>query len=373
LQLVGGFPSLTQHVVQLFSNRPVLAVGSVRPDVFDRGGYHSMLKVGLKVVGGTHGGKVISLTKQRFLIGRGEDCQLRPASDQISRNHCAFSVDDYTVRLRDLGSTNGTHVNGSRINGEVILKDGDRVRIGALEFDLQIAHQQMQNDQTTEPDASKLVLPSEVAFDTGEILASDTVYDMPTTPAEIQTDISPVAGDSTVIVPNQQPQPTPQSQVEQYPPTNQPVQPVAPDGQPYPVQPPVPAQPLPGAITPYPPAAYPYQQQPGAMYPQQPFPQQPFPQQPYAYPGYMPMPGQPAPYPPQPGIAPPGTDPAATYASAAPEIPVKLPSPESTGAAPQAAESQQPGQGETSSVQEVNPSTSAADIIKNMRNRRPGT
>ena len=86
-----------------------------------------MLKAELKVTGGTHAGKLIPLAKSRFLIGRGEDCQLRPASEQISRHHCVFSTDEFTVRLRDLGSTSGTFVNGEQLHGEVVLKDGDTI------------------------------------------------------------------------------------------------------------------------------------------------------------------------------------------------------------------------------------------------------
>src|SRR4029079_13238719 len=84
-----------------------------------------MLQVDLKVLEGRQQGKLIPLIVRQFLIGREQDCHLRPNSDLVSRHHCVFTIDDFTARLRDLGSTNGTYVNGERIQGQVVLKPGD--------------------------------------------------------------------------------------------------------------------------------------------------------------------------------------------------------------------------------------------------------
>lgn len=95
-----------------------------------------MLQAELKVMEGKHQGKSVPLNVKQFLVGREADCHLRPNSDLVSRHHCVFLVDDYTVRLRDLGSTNGTYVNGQRIQGQVVLQPGDAVQIGKLAFQL---------------------------------------------------------------------------------------------------------------------------------------------------------------------------------------------------------------------------------------------
>lgn len=95
-----------------------------------------MLDVELKVLEGRQQGKTIPLNVRQFLIGREQDCHLRPNSDLVSRHHCVFTVDDFTVRLRDLGSTNGTLVNGERIQGQVVLKAGDHVAVGKLSFEI---------------------------------------------------------------------------------------------------------------------------------------------------------------------------------------------------------------------------------------------
>jgi pSer/pThr/pTyr-binding forkhead associated (FHA) protein len=95
-----------------------------------------MLNAELKILGGKYQGKTIPLASKRFLVGREQDCQLRPNSELVSRHHCVFIVDDYAVRLRDLGSTNGTRVNGDLVRGEIVLNPGDRVTIGRLELEV---------------------------------------------------------------------------------------------------------------------------------------------------------------------------------------------------------------------------------------------
>src|SRR5262245_59016598 len=95
-----------------------------------------MLQADLKVLGGKFQGKLIPLNTKKFLVGREQDCHLRPNSDMVSRHHCIFLVDDFTVRLRDLGSTNGTRVNGEMVRHEVVLNDGDKITIGKLELQL---------------------------------------------------------------------------------------------------------------------------------------------------------------------------------------------------------------------------------------------
>src|SRR3712207_7685536 len=49
--------------------------------------------------------------------------------DMVSRKHAKITTDDRTVSIQDLGSTNGTFVNGEKIR-KVELKDGDRILIG---------------------------------------------------------------------------------------------------------------------------------------------------------------------------------------------------------------------------------------------------
>jgi DNA-binding NtrC family response regulator len=69
--------------------------------------------------------------QEEAIIGRSPSCEIPlPEDDQISRRHARFAVVNGQVRLSDLGSRNGTLVNGDRVAGEVLLQPGDRVLVG---------------------------------------------------------------------------------------------------------------------------------------------------------------------------------------------------------------------------------------------------
>jgi predicted component of type VI protein secretion system len=97
------------------------------------------MKVSLVVATGAHEGRVIPLTAPQFLIGRDEQCQLRPASQAISKLHCGVLVRDGKVFVKDFGSTNGTLVNDVLVqNAEVLVQDGASIRVGPLDFKLKV-------------------------------------------------------------------------------------------------------------------------------------------------------------------------------------------------------------------------------------------
>jgi pSer/pThr/pTyr-binding forkhead associated (FHA) protein len=97
------------------------------------------MEVKLVVANGKNAGQVVNISGPKFFIGRAEDCHLRPRSDTVSRHHCAILLEEGFVAVRDFGSKNGTYVNGERIRAEAELKNGDRLRVGQLEFDIQLA------------------------------------------------------------------------------------------------------------------------------------------------------------------------------------------------------------------------------------------
>ena len=79
------------------------------------------------------------------ILGRSRSCTLRlPTDGTVSRQHCIIEIDEYGVWVQDLGSMNGTHVNGEKIGQRVkpagedatmvqpprhALQDGDELRI----------------------------------------------------------------------------------------------------------------------------------------------------------------------------------------------------------------------------------------------------
>jgi pSer/pThr/pTyr-binding forkhead associated (FHA) protein len=97
------------------------------------------MDVTLKVLEGAKVGAKISLKKAEFTIGRSQSCSLCAGSTAISRQHCAITRDDSKVTIRDLGSRNGTLVNGEKIEGTVELASGDEISIGPLKFLLTIS------------------------------------------------------------------------------------------------------------------------------------------------------------------------------------------------------------------------------------------
>lgn len=88
----------------------------------------------LKVIKGSKAGAKIAVKKDEFLIGRSPECNLCSGSTSISRKHCVIRRSGTKVAVADLGSRNGTLVNGNKITGEVELSSGDTLHIGNLEF-----------------------------------------------------------------------------------------------------------------------------------------------------------------------------------------------------------------------------------------------
>jgi predicted component of type VI protein secretion system len=113
------------------------------------------MKVNLVVATGVHQGKVVPILGPEFLVGRDPQCQLRPASQAVSKQHCAVIIRDGQVYIRDFGSTNGTIVNGNVIWGdEVLVASGDSVKIGPLDFTLQVEIAESRTDGTPLPDVN---------------------------------------------------------------------------------------------------------------------------------------------------------------------------------------------------------------------------
>jgi hypothetical protein len=68
------------------------------------------------------------------LLGRGEQADIRLHDTYASTNHARLTPQGDAIVLEDLGSTNGTYLNGAPLDGPQPLHEGDRVRIGDSEF-----------------------------------------------------------------------------------------------------------------------------------------------------------------------------------------------------------------------------------------------
>jgi hypothetical protein len=78
-----------------------------------------------------------SVTREVTVIGRREDCDLRIPLGEVSRKHCRLVKDGDALRFEDLGSSNGTFHNGTRVR-EAELQPGDVLTVGPVSFTIQI-------------------------------------------------------------------------------------------------------------------------------------------------------------------------------------------------------------------------------------------
>jgi Inner membrane component of T3SS, cytoplasmic domain len=91
------------------------------------------MQASFTVISGPHHGQTFQVPRGKFIIGRETDCHLLLASNSVSRHHCVLLMDEYTLRIRDLASKNGTFINRDQTRiGERILVHGDTVYIGDM-------------------------------------------------------------------------------------------------------------------------------------------------------------------------------------------------------------------------------------------------
>lgn len=93
----------------------------------------------LIVASGKSAGRSISLKHGKLMIGRAEECDVRPLGEEVSRRHCAVIEEAGVLTVEDLKSRNGTYVNGVKISAKVTVADGDIVRVGPLELKVSLA------------------------------------------------------------------------------------------------------------------------------------------------------------------------------------------------------------------------------------------
>jgi hypothetical protein len=86
----------------------------------------------LTIVAGPGSGRGFILPLGTTVLGRGQDADVILADSSVSRRHAELHAGAAKVVIRDLGSSNGTFVNGARLTGSTELHDGDEVRVGSV-------------------------------------------------------------------------------------------------------------------------------------------------------------------------------------------------------------------------------------------------
>jgi predicted component of type VI protein secretion system len=88
----------------------------------------------LVVLKGRSASTAVKLQDGVTSAGRGNDCHLRIRSSQVSRKHCELFEKHGLLLVKDLGSSNGTFVNGKKIDGQRVMEAGDELSIGPITF-----------------------------------------------------------------------------------------------------------------------------------------------------------------------------------------------------------------------------------------------
>lgn len=134
------------------------------------------------------------------VIGRGKNCNLQVLSNDVSRQHCRLVVGESGVAIRDLGSGNGTLINGQKTepNVDAPLVSGDIVRIGPLVIKVDFLPSVSPVDMTpAEPSAA----PATNAVDDAEVNAAPEPETVDAAPVAPEPVIKPVPAEDEMLEP----------------------------------------------------------------------------------------------------------------------------------------------------------------------------
>jgi pSer/pThr/pTyr-binding forkhead associated (FHA) protein len=122
----------------------------------------------LLVVQGKSASQAIKIGAGVMTVGRQQDCQLRIASSQVSRKHCQIFEKKGLLLVKDLGSSNGTLVNGKRIADQRVLEPGDELTVGSVKFRIE-----RQEETVLEPGTNPLSSPKAADTAISQAIAGD--------------------------------------------------------------------------------------------------------------------------------------------------------------------------------------------------------
>lgn len=125
-----------------------------------------------------------SIARDVTVIGRREDADLRIPLGDVSRKHARLIREPDGLRLEDLGSSNGTFLNGQRIEVEAMLQAGDSIQVGPVVFVLQVdgyPQDEELNPITSESATAAAMFAGEAA---GGALADDDLMGLDPLPAD---------------------------------------------------------------------------------------------------------------------------------------------------------------------------------------------
>lgn len=150
----------------------------------------------LLVETGKNKGKRLKIPAGESIVGRDESAALRIASSEVSRQHCVLIVRPEGLFVRDLGSSNGTFVNGRPIPEETALKTNDLLMIGPMGF-------RVQGRITPQASEARRAIPSPGTAPQDQGLSDDEIASW------LSDGEAPAADDTAVIHPVAEPRQPP--------------------------------------------------------------------------------------------------------------------------------------------------------------------
>jgi pSer/pThr/pTyr-binding forkhead associated (FHA) protein len=118
-------------------------------------------QLSLEIVEGADAGRRVDLVAP-LTVGRAADADLALADELVSRRHARASLDDAGAVVEDLGSRNGTYVNGNQIHGPTRLVPGDQLQLGVTLVELRSATQIAERPSAVQPVPPPLAVPERV-------------------------------------------------------------------------------------------------------------------------------------------------------------------------------------------------------------------
>lgn len=136
-----------------------------------------MPSIALKFIAGKYQGGEFPLPETgEVIVGRASEAEMVLVEDMVSRRHAKITINGDSIEIVDLGSTNGTFVNGERISGTKSVKVGDRILIGTSI--LRVIGAGMSEDSLEPAQAKKLEMPP-VVQNPGTSSMSGDLEDVP--------------------------------------------------------------------------------------------------------------------------------------------------------------------------------------------------
>ena len=136
-------PAAVPHIDAALSEMAAALAGLVR-----RAGTPESGGVALRIMAQGEKPRLVPITTAPFTIGRTEGNTLQLAAGDVSRTHCKITLRGAETLIEDMGSTNGTVVNGQRISAPTPLHDGCKITIGPFDLIFVAPEEEDQSDST---------------------------------------------------------------------------------------------------------------------------------------------------------------------------------------------------------------------------------